>query len=795
MIYNYLKLGLRNLVKHKTYSLINIIGLSVGIAAFLLIFLHVQYELGFNNYIPEKDQLYRCVEIQYAPGVGEQHVAVTMGPLGSAMKTDFPEVEDFVRLMYWGSQSIEFDGKYFEPEFVVFADPSVFKLFGVDLILGDTATALKETNSLVLSEETAETIFGSAENAMGKLVKINNKNSFTITGIMANQPTQASFRMNGLVPLSYVEKYVTSWHNNSLDTYVRLRKGTDVKQLEAKFPDFIDKYADHEEDSEWRWELYLQPVSDIHLQSGHIKFQIMNYNQGSMNMVIVFSIIAVMIILLACINFINLAIARSVKRSREVGMRKVMGANKGNLIYQFLGESLIITFISIIIAMVLVELFLPFFNSMLGNEFRLDFLGNPVFNIGLLIILVLVSLMAGSYPAFYLSRYDPIKVLRSGAGSEIGSGWLTKSLVIFQFVISIGMIFAIAVTYDQFKYAINKDLGINYTDVVSIRLKDANDKETVQYLKNEFLLNPNVQDVAFASGVNGVSGSQGSITVDDSVAKNITVRYGYVDYNYFKMMGVPIIMGRDFNKENSLDEKEAIILNQAAVDYLGWENPIGKTFKPFDDSLVKRKVIGVIADYNYFSIHSKIEPAFYIINQNDSHVLAVKINHLNQKETLEKLEAVWKSRFPGVPFSYKMAEDEIHEAYKDEKSTLQLFSFFTILSLIVSCLGLYGLTALMIERKTKEIGIRKVFGGSVRQIVTYLLKNFVGLILIAGLIATPIAWYLMSEALTNFAYRINISWLYFFEAISAALVVALLTITFHAVKAANADPVDSLRYE
>jgi len=472
-----------------------------------------------------------------------------------------------------------------------------------------------------------------------------------------------------------------------------------------------------------------------------------------------------------------------------------MGANQSNLIYQFLGESLIVTFISIVVALLLVEVLLPFFNTMLGNEFKLDFLGNPVFNIGLIIILVLVSLMAGSYPAFYLSRYEPIKVLRSGAGSEIISGWLTKSLVIFQFVISIGMIFAIAVTYDQFKFALNKDLGINYSDVVSIRLKDANDKETVQYLKNEFLLNPNVLDVAFVSDINGVSGSQGSIKTDDSLSKSITVRYGYVDYNFFKMMDVPIIKGRNFNKENALDEKEAIILNQAAVDYLGWDNPIGKTFEPFDDSLIKRRVIGVIEDYNYYSIHSKIEPAFYIINPDDSHVLAVKMNHLNQKKTLEKLENVWKSRFPGVPFSYKMAEDVIHDAYKDEKNTLRIFSFFTILSLVVSCLGLYGLTALMIERKTKEIGIRKVFGGSVAQIVSNLLKNFVGLIFIAGIIATPIAWYLMGEALTNFAYSISISWFYFFESIVVALVVALLTITFHAVKAANANPVDSLRYE
>jgi len=425
MILNYLKLGIRNLINQKSYSVINIVGLSIGIAAFLLIFLHIQYELGYNKHIPESDRLYRCVEIQQAPGVGEQHVAVTMGPLGEALVTDFPEIKKAVRILYWGSRPLQHDDKFFDQNFVVFTDPEVFDLFGIKLIVGDTANALKEMNSFVVSKKVAEKMFGSVAEAMGKIVQINDK-PFSVSAVMENQPEQASFRMEVLVPFEFMEtnfSWLKGWNNNSIDTYVQLQKGTDVEALTAKFPEFISKHVESD-DTDWQWKLYLQAVADIHLKSGHIKFQVMNYNQGDVNMIYVFSIIAGLIILLACINFINLSIAQSVKRSREVGMRKVMGADRFNLMNQFLGESFILTLISIILALLLVYYMLPYFNEVLDAAFKLDFFHNWIFNIGLLLILILVSLIAGFYPAFYLSRFNPIKVLKSGIESEGSrSGW------------------------------------------------------------------------------------------------------------------------------------------------------------------------------------------------------------------------------------------------------------------------------------------------------------------------------------------------------------------------------------
>ena len=790
-------MGIRSLVNQKSYSIINIIGLSIGIAAFILIFLHIQYELGYNKSIPELSKVYRCVEIQQAPGVGEQHVAVTMGPLGKALVKDFPEIEKAVRFLYWGARPLEYDGNIFDQNYVLFTEPEVFDVFGVKLLRGDTATALAEINSIVLSERVAVKIFGSIDESLGKLISLSDE-SFKVTAVMENQPEQASCQMEVLFPFEYMENkytWLTGWGNNSIDTYVKLFDGVDLDALTAKFPEFINDYTDNEE-SDWPWSLYLQPMDDIHLQSGHIKFQVMNHHQGNITMVYAFSIIAILIILLACINFINISIAQSVKRSKEVGIRKVMGAEPLNLMNQFLGESTILTLISIIVAILLVYTLLPTFNNLLGMNIEIDFINNWIFNIGLLGILIVVSFIAGIYPAFYLSRFNPMKVLKSRidvAGSS--SGLLTKSLVIFQFVISIGMIFSISVIYDQFNYALNKDIGINYTNVLSVKLYDKNDNENVAFLKNEFLRNPNIQDVAFVSDINGVAGTQGSITVDDSTETRLSARYGFVDYNFFEMMDIPVIAGRNFNKEYSLDDSAAVILNRAAVDYLKWEDPINKIFLPINDTVTKMRVIGVIEDYNYYSIHSKIEPAIYMINPERSYVLAVKIVEMNSEETIAYIESVWDDHFPGLPFSYGVATERIKQEYAGEENTFKIFSMFTILSLVISCLGLYGLTSLIVERKNREIGIRKVFGGSVLQIVKLLVSNFIVLVVIAGLIATPISWYLMDLALDNFAYHISITWLYGIKAILVAVIIAAVTIIYHAMKAAIANPVETLRYE
>jgi putative ABC transport system permease protein len=797
MFVNYIKIAFRVLIRQRTYALINITGLMVGIASFVMIMLYIRYERGFDQQIPEIENLYRCVEVQHPQGVSDQHVAVTMGPLGEALMNDFPEITDQVRLMNWGKNSVVYDGRQFNQDGVVYADPSVFKLFNVKLLAGDTALVLSEPKSMVISKKSAEKIFGTADSALGKVVLFNGDEGFKISGVMEDIPKQSHFRMELLISFVTAEQqyeWMKGWGNNSMATYVKLNPGADVKNLEAKFPEFVKKHS-ADDDESWIWELYLQPVKDIHLKSGHIKFQVANDDQGDIRMIGVFWVIGILIILIASINFINLAIARSVKRAKEVGMRKVLGANHWNLMYQFLGESFIITLISIILSLILIEFLLPPYNRMLGTDFRIDLTGNPIFNAGLFIILAFVTLLSGSYPAFYLSRFRPMRVLKNSIDKVSGgSGFLSKGLVTLQFIFSIGMLFSIGVVYMQFRYIMNKDLGLNYDQVISIELYNHNSREEVQRIKNSFSSEPVVKEIAQVSGVNGVSGSQGSISVDDSAQTKITVRHGFVDYNYFPMMEIPIIKGRNFSRDFATDEKEALILNQAAIDYLGWDDPIGKSFKPFMDTNY-RKVIGVISDYHYYSLRSKIEPAVYIINPNRSNTLCLKLSGHNVQETIQNLENKWSGLFPGVPFEYRFAENDIQELYRNERNTLTLFTYFTILSILISCLGLYGLTALSTERRTKEIGIRKVFGSSVGDIVIQLIKGYMILVFIAGVVALPVSWYFISSALDKFAYSITITWIYFVVPVLMVGLFAVFTTIYHTLRAATMNPVKAIRYE
>lgn len=800
MIGNYLKIAFRNLFRQRNYTVINIVGLTIGIAAFLMIMLYVQHEISFDSHIPDMDRLYRCVEIQHPAGIDDQHVAVTMGPLGPALVKDFPEIEKAARLMFVSTIPLGTKDFQFNQPFVAFADTPVFDLFGVKLIKGDTATALKEPMSIVLSEKVAKKLFGSVEEAYQKVITVYGQSGIKVSGIMENCPRNAHFRYEALVSYPTAELYFPSlrgWGSNSLATYVRLNENADVDKLSQKFRDFIIRRAEiEEEDQDDMFELYLQPVSKIHLHSGHIKFQVLNYRQGNNSVVSIFIIIAILIVLIACINYINIAIARSMKRAREVGMRKVLGANRKSLVSRFLGESFILTLISIIFAVGLVELLLPSFNDILRTNLDVSLINNWIFNIGLLALLILIGLVSGSYPAFYLSRYRPITVLKGSTGEFNGkSGYLSKGLVVFQFVISIALIFSILVMYRQMNYLMNKDLGYNYDKVLTINMYNNNTVEDAEKLENKINQNPNVIGISASANYNGVGGSQSTIHVDDTLDTEIMVRIGYVDYDYFPLMDIDFVEGRNFSKEYALDEDEAIIINEATAEALGWQNPLGKRFQPmYTDTVHYKTVIGVINNYHYYSLHERIEPAVYFIGD-ECNTLNIKISGNETDKTLEFIESSWNEIFPGSPYEANFADFLIESRYSNEKNSVSLFGYFTILSIIISALGLYGLTTFIIQQRTREIGIRKVMGSSVKQVVMLLMSNFLLLVGIAALIALPLAWYFMREVLNNFAYRINISWYYFITAILVSIIIAVLTILYQAYRAATANPVDSIKYE
>ena len=799
MIINYLKVAFRNLVRQKGYSIINILGLTIGIAAFIMIMLYVQYELSFNEHIPNKDRLYRCVELQHPDGIDDQHVAVTMAPLAETLVENFPEITNAVRLWsVWELPITTRSGEVINQGFVSFTDSTIFELFGVELLRGDPETALSEPKNLIMSEKTARKLFGSIDSAMNQILTVYGYEGFKVTGIMENCPENAHFRYEVLISMSTAYQafpWFGGWGSNSLDTYVQLAENVDHKELSKKFKLFLLEYREvPEEEQESFFDLYLQPLDDIHLKSGHIKFQVMNYNQGNYYTVVVFAIIAILIVIIACINYINISIARSMKQAREVGMRKVLGATRGSLVSRFLGESFILTFIAVILSLLLVEIFLPYFNDILSIDLQADFAGNWLLNVGLLVLLFVISLISGSYPAFYLSRFKPVTVLKGKLGeTEQKSGIMSKGLVVFQFVVSIALIFSIMVLYRQIHYVLNKDLGYNPEKTYNIELHNNNDPDDIRLFKEKLLQNPGITGVAAASNYNGVAGNQSTIHVDDSTETAIMMRFGYVDYDFFDVMGMQLSMGRNFDKSYSLDDEEAVIINEAAASTLGWEQPIGKTFMPFYDTIHTRKVIGVIKDYHYYSLRSKIEPAVYIIYPEEFRRIVVRVREDGKQK--KYIEQIWNEVFPGRPFEMHSVENILKSSYRGERRMMELFGYFAILSFIISSLGLYGLTSFIIQQKRKEIGIRKVLGSSAVQVVYLITKNFLKLVLIAAVIALPLAWYFMDDLLNNFAYRSGVAWYIFIFALLISVLVASLTIIYHAVRAANANPVDAIKYE
>lgn len=803
MISNYLTTALRNLMRQKSYTLINLTGLSVGIASFLMISLYVQHETNFDKHLSKRDNLFRVVEIQNEPGVGEQHVAITMGPLAGTLKEDYPQVVNAARFMPgFDIQVVNHGNKFFRERNLYYVDPSVISMFDVRFLQGDPNTALVEPMSVVLSEKTALKYFGSTKNVIGKSMMLG-KRSFIITGIMEDQPVTTHFFFDILVSISSVEnladfEWMKGWGSNSLITYIQLDNPSSQAVIEKAFPDFLKKHV-FSQDEGWEFlEMYLQPLNEVYLKSQHIKFQSVSA-LGDINLVIAFSVIAILILLVACVNYINISIARSVKRSREVGIRKVLGANRLSLVYQFISESFLLTLLASIIAVGMVEMALPEMNKLLATDFRLDFSGNYLFNAGLFALIIVISLASGSYPAFYLSRLQPVNILKGGKSVRgSSSGILSKALVVFQFMISVGLMFSVLVINDQVNYMQKKDLGINYRDAVFLYFGDEDSGLRFEPLKAELLKDPGIKSVAGCSFLNGVSGSQGPVFVDDSAKTKLTVRFGYVDYDFFDAMGVSFFAGRNFDRKIASDKGGTAIINQAAARKLGWDNPIGKKFKPVmgADTTVKTEVIGVVNDYHYYSLRSLIEPAVYIMSPDRFRGLVIGYYHeADQHKILKLIEGKWQRYFPETPFQPVLADEYATESYKNDQKLFSLFIYFTVVSGLLSILGLFGLTSLLIEQKTKIIGIRRVLGGPIWKITAQLIRDYMILVFLAGIISLPVTYFLLDQQLSQFAYRIHISVFYMIFSVGLLFVIAFLTIVFKAYRAAKANPVEALQYE
>ncbi len=810
MFKNYVNIAFRNLVKHKFYSLINILGLSVGLTCFLMIALFVTDELSFDKFHADADRIYR-MDFSGTINGAEFITALASVPAAETMVNEFPEVEDATRLRTRGNYLIKkSDGEdTFNEDKVTFADKNFFTFFDFNLRSGSPETCLERPNTLVLSQSLATKIFG-AEDPVGKTVVLDNDEDFEVTGVFDDMPANSHFTFNILMAMEGLEEAKSKfWMSFNFNTYLKLQEGFDPVELEAKFPDLIEKYIGPEIEQFMQASLqefyeagnnagfFLFPLTDIHLRSnklGDIE------PPGSMQYVYIFTAIALFILILACINFMNLSTARSAGRAKEVGVRKVMGAYKGQLVNQFLSEAFLITLISIAIAYSLSFLVLPFFNQLADKTIDPQSLFSPNFIAIMIGILFVVGFLAGSYPAFYLSRFRPIETLKGKLNLGLKGGGLRSVLVVLQFSVSIIMIIGTAIVFDQLSYIQNKKLGYSKEQILMIHDPWLLDDKAESY-KNEAVQHSAVFSGTMSSFLPVETSSNNNLwfpganpTKDESYVFNEF----RVDHDYMETLEIEMADGRSFSRDFPSDSS-AIVLNEAAVRQLGWEKGVGMTLSNYEGSqeepvVVVHKVIGVVKDFHFKSLRNNIEPLVFELGRSRGFV-SFKISGENIPSTIDFLENKWDEFAPGQPFAYSFLDDRFNEMYKAEQKLGEIFGVFAFLAIFIACLGLYGLAAFTAEQKKKEIGVRKVLGASITSIVTLLSKEFLKLVAIAIVIASGISFYVMSGWLEEFENRTDINVMVFILAGLAALVIAWVTMSFQSWSAARANPAESLKDE
>ncbi len=793
MFKNYLKITIRNIKKHKGYSFINISGLAVGMACCILIFLWVKDELSFDRFHENADSIYRVTEHQYNSSGDYFPVAVTPWPLAEALKNDYPEIIESARLRILSGPLISYkDKKIYERDFVA-ADPSFLEIFSFLLKKGDLSTALTEPNTILITEKAAARYFGK-EDPIGKILTFHNTYDFKVTGVLEDVPHNSHIQFDFLVPFeSTLRKFgwTDSWWTNNYTTYIRLAKNASIRNISDKIYEYLKKINE-----QTRIKLVLQPLTDIHLRSDYA-IDLYGHTENTAIYVYAFSVIALFVLLIACINFMNLSTARSEKRSKEVGLRKVVGASRLNIISQFYGESLFLTFISFVSAIVLVYLFLPVFNNVSGKLLAFDSMKEPVILIGLLGLMLITGMVSGSYPALVQSSFKPvdsIKGIGRRASSRFGKSLFRRTLVVTQFTLSITLIVGTLIVHKQIHYMLDKELGYEKDSMVYF-IKRANVRTQYDAFKSELLQDPNITGVTSSSDVPTYTvHSTGAFSWEGKDPEtNFLIHQFSVDFDYIKIFNMNIIAGRDFSKEFPVDAStKSFIVNETAVHAMGLKDPIGAKFTLYENS---GQIIGVVEDFHFKSLQKEIEPLVLRIEpQSDSYIF-VKFRSGRATEVIASIERVYNSFNPDFPLEFTFLAEAVERLYDAERKTRTIFDYFTFLAIFISCLGLFGLAAYMAQQKTKEIGIRKVLGATLTHIVTNLSKEFILLICVANAIAWPLAYLAMNKWLHNFAYRIQMAPLLFIYAGLVSTLLGLLTVSYHTIKSALANPVNSIRYE
>jgi putative ABC transport system permease protein len=811
MFKNYIKTAFRSLYKNKGFTAINILGLALGLATCLLIVFYVVDELSYDRYNTKADRIYRVNE-DLKLGENKVQYAVAMPPLAKTLKAEYPYVEDATRIKRAGTTHVKKGSINIVENNVAFADASIFNVFTLPMISGDPKTALLDPSTVVITESIAKKYFNTT-NVVGKFILFNDHENFKVTGVIKDIPKQSHFNFDFLVSLeSYPDSRSNEWLRSDYNTYVLLKNAKDHEKLAASFPALLQKFSGSQMQSELGmsvaqfekggsyFRMNLTALTDIHLKSnlsGELG------PNSTTQYVYIFSAIALFILLIACVNFMNLSTARSSNRSREVGVRKVLGSSRKYLIFQFLAESILVTLVATVIAIIAAATLLPFFNQLSGKEITLTVDSLKWLVPSLLAVVLVVGSLAGSYPAFFLSAFQPIDVLKGKLSAGFKGGGLRSFLVVFQFFVSILLIIGTLVIRNQLNFIQTKNLGYNRNQVLIVK-NSGELNQQAKVFKQELANLPGVKNTTMTGFLPTNGWRNTRIYYKDATydqKKSLFPQSWEIDADYIPTMDMKMAAGRNFSKEMQSDSS-AIIINEAAAKFLGFADPVNKTVyqslggdrKGGAPNVKECHIVGVVKDFHFNSLREKIEPMVLTYGQNPG-ALAIRVSPSNISNLMAQIKGKWNQLSPNVQIDYSFMDQDFDASYRSEQRIGQIFVIFTSLAIIIACLGLFGLAAYAAEQRTKEIGIRKVLGADVSVIVAMLSKDFIKLVCIAIVIATPFAWYVMNKWLQDFAYRTTIQWWVIASAGAGALVIAFITISFQSIKAALANPVKSLRSE
>lgn len=794
---NYFKVALRNIYRNKVYAAINIAGLALGIASCILIFLYVQDELSYESHFSKADRIVRVAAVIEHEGQVNKF-ALSAAILAPTLLKDYPELERVTQLVSARKQTVWYKNKSFNEGNLFFVDSSFFRVFDYEFLAGNPATALNKPRTIVISAQLADKYFGGAEQAIGQVLKFS-RDSYMVTGVFLDE-RHSHIQANAFLSRSTLDTrrqdILTDdnhWFNMSRYTYVLLQDASQITPFQEKLKTFAANHVTpwiKENKLNAAMSFVLQPLPSIHFDT---VFSSDLAPAGNINYIYIFAAVAVFLLLIASINYMNLATARSSKRAKEVGLRKVVGAYRSQIIWQFIGESLFITLLAVVLALALVQILIPSFNALTDKNFDANFFLQPEVSLALFAIILFIGAIAGSYPAIFLSGFKPIDVLKADKGPKGGNATLRKTLVVIQFTISLIMIIGTIVVFSQMRFLKNRDLGFNKERVLAIDIPvgDSMLVKQLPTIKQELLSHPNIEHVS--NSVNIPAESINTLLIfaekDGKTLQN-AMDAMFVDYDFIDVMGIELKEGRNYSRNYKTDLRGGLIINEAAAKKMGWEDPIGKKIEMADWDA---KVIGVVKDFHIKSLHTNVEPLVLALVPESPGYLLVRYKPQNIPATIGFIQEKWQAFDTKHPMEYFFLDEHFDKQYRAEEKMLTVFGYFAGLTIFIACLGLFGLVSFTAEQRTKEIGIRKVLGSSTGSIVLLLSRDFALLVLIAIVLAIPVAWYGMDKWLQDFAYRTSLSWWIFAIAGFAAMSIALLTVSFQAMRAALQNPVKAIR--